>query len=87
MAALRESKCALTPAQLLRCREYLGTWPTLGPKDRTAFIDTVTRDVWLMVNPEYNWTEHGLPEDDGVTTYYWTKNVCDGMLLYEQQGQ
>ncbi|VDC00385.1 unnamed protein product [Peniophora sp. CBMAI 1063] len=84
MSALPSRLCTLTDQQLLRCREHLETWAALAPKDRDAFAQTVTREVWLMENPDYNWTACGRPAFNADTTYYWTRNRV--LLLLSEEG-
>lgn len=71
----RPSRCTLTGQQLALCRSRLDDWASLSEVERDSFLNDTVRAAWLLENPDYNWTELGVPEDDGVTTYYWTYNV------------
>lgn len=71
----RPVRCTLTGEQLALCRSRLEDWASLTEAERDSFLNDTVRDAWLLENPNYNWSDLGVPEDDGVTTYYWTYNV------------
>ncbi|KZV60284.1 hypothetical protein PENSPDRAFT_694392 [Peniophora sp. CONT] len=83
MSAPRESNCRLTDHQLLRVRDHIERYAGLRDSEKEDFHDEVARDVWMMVNDDYNWTELGEPPDDGTTSYWWTHNRVQNLLERE----
>ena len=72
----RATTWKLVPSQLALCRSRLKDWVILqNERDREKFCADLSRDVWLLENADYNWQEHGKPEESEDTTYYWTENV------------
>lgn len=68
---------SLTQGQVQYCRQYLEEYAALDVKQREPWFDKLIRDVWLLENKGYNWTEEGPPAADAGTNFEWTKNVRD----------
>lgn len=78
----------LTEEQRVHCRQLIPEFAQLNAQERGPWMDTVVRDVWLMLNPDYNWTEEGEPDrQDELLTYGWTERVRGRFSCFASDGK
>ena len=81
MATPNIEEADLTGDQREFCRKRLTSWAELDKSERGDWLDNTAKEVWLMENPEYNWTELGRPAlDDDRYNFRWTLEVSHPSL-------
>ncbi|KZV59728.1 hypothetical protein PENSPDRAFT_694891 [Peniophora sp. CONT] len=83
MSAPPKATCRLSDMQLLAVRDHIERYAGLKDVEKEDFHNVVARDVWLLENDGYNWTEKGEPPNDGTNSYAWTLNRVTKMLETE----
>ena len=79
MSEAPEDTPSLSQAQLAYLRERCKTFAALDDHERQAYVQGVVRDVWIMENPDYDWSKGEPDMSDEDYTYGWTVMVSPAL--------